>query len=172
MNFKKKYYEAKSKNKSDFDTKDGKVFKRKKSLMEEMLDKEMEEIALEFNTTKKRGAAAIKKAKIAAEATKPITKKVKNDEFKRQKEAKVQREKERKIINQKAINYYKAALQVTNYDFDAAKQSLAVKKVDLLENGINANLDILALNVAIDELDKVIIQKHDEFSNNNSKKRK
>lgn len=179
MNFRKKYYASKSKqsledsskHKSDFETKDGKKYVRK-SFMEKMLDKEIKEISLDINKAERRGAAAIKNAKIAAEATKPISKQVREEEFERQKVAKIQREKERKIVNQKAINYCKATLQVTDYDFEAAKQILAVKKIDLLENGINANLDILAINEAIDELDNVITQKHDEFSNNYNKKRK
>lgn len=179
MDFRKKFYEAKSKkslgnspkNKSDFKTKDGKTFKRK-TLMEKVLDKEMTEISIEINKKKKKGAAAIKKAKIAAEATKPISKQVKKDEFERRQVAKFQREKERKIINEKAINYYKAALQVTNYDFELAKKLLAIKKIDLIKNIIKSSFDILAIDIAIDELDRSIAKKHSEFSNNSFRKRK
>jgi len=179
MDFRKKFYEAKSrkssgnslKNKSDFKTKDGKTFKRK-TLMERVLDKEMDEISDEINKTKKKGAAAIKKAKIAAEATKPISKKVKKEEFERRQVAKFQREKERKIINQEASNYYKAALQVTNYDFELAKRLLAIKKIDLIKNSIKSSSDILAIDKAIDDLDSDIAKKYSEFSNNSFRKRK
>ena len=143
---------------SEFETTDGKKFV-KKTFVEEQQDEEIKKIIEDARKKEERSNTTIKRKKIACKTKTDTEKEI-------YKKAMLQRKQDKYLIDKKTNLYYKASLQVTNNDYEQAKQILALKKINLMDIGTDFTIDISAINIAIDKLDEMILNQHSEISFN------